>query len=446
MDQVRKIAEAVLYEGYVLWPYRRSAIKNQQRWTFGGVYPPAYSALQAGSDPYFVQTECLLAGEEALLDVKVRFLHIVERRVGRTNPQGELDFVDELQIGGERYLTWEEATEREVVGDALTLSQLRDAASIAIRFAEGSEEQPLIASTGEVVGTLVRSWHSVEGTVEVGVQPVQGGLYKVTVRIRNSTPWSGGDRESALRQSFVSTHAILRVRDGEFISLIDPPPELRQAAEECENVKLWPVLVGEEGGRQTMLAAPIILYDYPKIAPESPGDLFDGTEIDQLLIMNILTLTEEEKAEMRATDPRTREILERSESLTTEDFMRLHGAIRDFRVLRPEEQMPPYFDELEAPRPESVAVHGAEIRTGSKVRLQPRPGGDIMDIALAGQVAIVEAIEQDYEGRVHLAVTLEIDPGRDLGRERQIGHRFFFSPDEVEPLDGIHLEEPWEGP
>lgn len=438
MDPVQKIAAAVLYEGYVLWPYRRSAIKNQQRWTFGGVYPPAYSELQAGSDPCVVQTECLVVGEAPALDVTIRLLHLVERRVGRQNADGALDFVDELHVGDERYLTWEEATEREATLDGLKLSELRGAVSVAIHVPAGSEAEPLIASGGAVVGALVRGWRSLEGSVEVSAQLVRDGLFKVTVRVRNSTPWSGHseqDRESALKQTLLSAHAILRAENGAFISLMDPPPEFKQAAAACENVKLWPVLAGEEGDRHTMLAAPIILYDYPKIAPESPGDLFDGTEIDQLLIMNILTLTDAEKAEMRATDPRTREILERSESLTTEDFLRLHGAIRDFQVLRTEEQMPPVFGEIEMPRPESVNVRGTEIRSGSRVRLRPRPGGDIMDIALAGQAATVETIEQDYEGKIHLAVTVENDPGRDLGRERQIGHRFFFSPDEVEPLD-----------
>jgi len=83
---------------------------------------------------------------------------------------------------------------------------------------------------------------------------------------------------------------------------------------------------------------------------------------------------------------------------------------------------------------ESVSVSGVEVKTGMRVRLRPRAGGDIFDLALAGQVAIVESIEQDYEGRNHLAVVLEDDPGRDLGMLRQPGHRFFFSPEEVEPL------------
>ena len=84
---------------------------------------------------------------------------------------------------------------------------------------------------------------------------------------------------------------------------------------------------------------------------------------------------------------------------------------------------------------ESVNVSGVEVKAGDRVRLRPKAGGDIFDLALAGQVALVESIEQDYEGRNHLAVVLEDDPGRDLGMLRQPGHRFFFSTEEVEPVD-----------
>ena len=132
-----------------------------------------------------------------------------------------------------------------------------------------------------------------------------------------------------MRRTFCSTHTVLRATGGEFVSLTDPPERLRAAAAACQNVGTWPVLVGEPGQRDTLLASPIILEDHPRVAPESPGDLFDGGEIDQLLVLNILALTEEEKAEMRAADPRTRAILERTEALTPDQLMRLHGAIRD---------------------------------------------------------------------------------------------------------------------
>jgi hypothetical protein len=336
VDAVKKIAEAVLYEGYMLWPYRRSATKNQQRWTFGGVYPRAYSEARGEDDPWLMQTQCLVSGdEESAIEVRVRFLHVVGRRVGQKNTVGTLQFVDELRVGGERYLAWDEATEREVAVGRFKLSELLEPPKrVEIDIPGGSEEEPLAEPTGEVVGALVRSWRTLRGTVEVEAEPLREGTFRVTVRIINTTPWRGEDRESTLKRTFVSTHTALEVEGGEFVSLIDPPEELREAAQGCENLKTWPVLVGEEGERNMMLSAPIILYDYPKIAPESPGDLFDGTEIDQLLIFNVLTLTDEEKEEMRASDPRAREILERTESLSPEELMNLHGAIREFRMLR----------------------------------------------------------------------------------------------------------------
>jgi hypothetical protein len=336
VDAVKKIAEAVLYEGYMLWPYRRSATKNQQRWTFGGVYPRAYSEARGEDDPWIMQTQCLVLGdEESAIEVRVRFLHVVERAVGQKNAEGTLEFVDELRVGGERYLSWDEATEREVAVGRFKLSELLESPKrVGIDIPGGSTEEPLVEPTGEVVGALVRSWRPLRGTVDVEAESLREGSFGATVRITNTTPWGGEDRESTLKQTFVSTHTALEVAGGEFVSLIDPPEELREAAQGCENLKTWPVLVGEEGERNMMLSAPIILYDYPQIAPESPGDLFDGTEIDQLLIFNVLTLTDEEKEEMRASDPRAREILERTESLSPEQLMNLHGAVREFRMLR----------------------------------------------------------------------------------------------------------------
>lgn len=94
-----------------------------------------------------------------------------------------------------------------------------------------------------------------------------------------------------------------------------------------------------------------------------------------------------------------------------------------------------FREQEERPTLESLLVEGVELKKGSRVLLQPRAGGDIMDIALAGKVAFIEGIEQDFEDRIYLSVTLEDDPGRDLGGDRILGHRFFFSPEEVVPLD-----------
>ena len=343
MDAVRKIAEAVLYEGYILWPYRRSTMKNQQRWTFGGVYPRAYSEARGEDDPWLMQTQCLVSGDgETRVGARVRFLHVTERKVGRR--VGEtLELVDELRVGDDLYLPWDEATEREITVRRLRLSDLVETPiRQGIDIPGGSSEEALASPTGEIEGTLVRSWRALCGTVEVEAEALRDGIYRVTVRITNTTPWGDENREARrggfenrpYRQTFVSTHTALEVEGGEFVSMTDPPEELCDLVEACENLKTWPVLVGEERDKNMLLSSPIILYDYPQIAPESPGDMFDGGEIDQLLILNILTLTDEEKAEMRASDPRAREILERCESLSQEELMNLHGAIREFRTLR----------------------------------------------------------------------------------------------------------------
>jgi hypothetical protein len=439
VNPLEQIAAAVLYEGYVLWPYRRSARKNQQRWTFGGVYPRGFVETARSGDKWRVQTQCLVVGDEPEVDIELRFLHIVDRRVALRSVTGELEFVDELQVGTERILAWDEAVERRIP------------AGLPIAVPAGEEREPVDG------GVIVRSWETLSGTCSVSIDVLGAGTRQVTVALENTSAFTSTDRAEAQRRSFISAHFVLRVRNGAFISLTDPPAEHQAAAARCSNVGLWPVLVGAEGDASALLASPIILYDYPQIAPESPGLLFDSGEIDQLLILNTLTLTDAEKAEVRATDPKAREILDRAESLTAQDLSRLHGTIRDFRVLRPDEPFPQllsedrhvdtsvspplmHFDDdgrllqLERPTPRSVMVDGAEITAGSVVRLRPRQNADVFDLALAGKVATVESIEQDYDERIHLAVTVHDDPGRDLGMDRMPGHRFFFAPDEVEPI------------
>jgi len=330
LEMVEKVANAVLYEGYLLYPYTASAIKNQHRWNFGVLDPPG-----AGSSE--MQTEVLVVGTDPNVSAKVRF----------------------LQEDGQS------TVERQVKGGEFSFT-----------------------AAGEI-----------RGDVTLSTTPLTDHLRRVTVLIRNL---------SAIC-SMLSTHTILTVEKGEFISLMDPPPEYREAAATCRNIGTWPVLAGVEGERNVVLSSPIILYDYPQIAAESPGDLFDSTEIDEILSLRIMTLSDDEKAEIRAGDEQARRILERTESLPPEQFMKLHGALRGLK------------------RPK-------EFRAGEKVTLRPRRRADIFDIALAGKVGVIEAVEHDFDGRVQLAVVLDDDPGRDLGMMRQPGHRFFFTPEEVEPI------------
>jgi hypothetical protein len=334
VDRVRQIADAVLYEGYILWPYRRSTLKNQHRWTFGGVYPEAWSRAHDGDDPWTMQTQCLLEGSaDTRLEVTVRFLHVVDRQPLR-ELEGGAEPVDELRVGDDRHLAWQEATERELALGDRALGPLGSGLRRQIEIGAGRSQEAVSDSAGRRAGSVVRSWRELRGEVAARVDEAGRGLHRVSVRVANTSPWDGESRERALEQTLCSCHVVLRVRGGSFVSMTDPPEAMRSAAEACHSHGTWPVLVGEEGERSMMLSSPIILPDYPQVAPESPGDLFDSTEIDQMLVLNILSLTDEEKREMRDSDPRACEILERTESLSEDELMRLHGAIREMSVVR----------------------------------------------------------------------------------------------------------------
>jgi hypothetical protein len=321
------VAKAVLYEGYMLYPYRPSSVKNRQRFNFGVLYPKLYSEAQAGSDAWMMQTECLIEGPSPLIETRVRFLKLVSRT--------SRDATNAASI------PWQEATECEVIVPAQNLEALTTTPlKWNFAFAEKTETEPQHDNAGEIVGAIHRRQESIEGTIEINSTRVADARFKLQVRVKNLTPLAANPaeatRDSALTQSLVSAHTLLGVENGQFVSLLEPPESLKDLAGTCENIGAWPVLVGAEGQRDTMLASPIILYDYPQIAPESPGDLFDGTEIDEILALRIMTMTDDEKREMRNTDDRARKILERTEALPIEHLAKLHGTLRDLRSLKEE--------------------------------------------------------------------------------------------------------------
>jgi hydrogenase maturation protease len=298
LELVERIANAVLYEGYILYPYRASSVKNQRRFNFGVLVPPTYSAMQSGTESSTMRTECLVCGgPQSKLDVSLRFLQVTP---------------------GAMPESWQSAVERQV---AVTDCRLDELATHARR----EQFHFPLSDAGD---------KSIAGEVTVTARVLRDGLYQVAARVVNTTPLECPEefsRDEMLPYALAAAHTILAVRDGEFISLLDPPDELRETAAQCRNVGTWPVLAGDPGQRSFMLSSPIILYDYPQIAPESPGDLFDGTEIDEILTLRIMTLTDEEKQEVRNGDERARRILERTEMLPEEHFMKLHGALRGLR-------------------------------------------------------------------------------------------------------------------
>jgi hydrogenase maturation protease len=340
---VEEIANAVLYEGYLLYPYRPSAVKNRQRWNFGVVYPKAYCETPAGADSWLMRTECLIRGSASgAVDVKVLFLQAVSRQLGRPtgtvepdNSEPDLEIVESLEIGKKIFQSWQEAIERDVILPPARLADLL-LAPVSLDFvaAGGRELEPVNDDSGSIAAYIVRTREPISGNVELRAEKRGADLFKLTVVISNLTPLENArsmPREDVLPASLLSAHTILSVTGGEFVSLMDPPSELRQIASECKNAGTWPVLVGEDGCKSMMLSSPIILYDYPQIAPESAGDLFDATEIDEILALRILTLSDDEKREIRQTDERAREVLERTETMPMEQFLKLHGALRGMR-------------------------------------------------------------------------------------------------------------------
>ena len=306
---VDKVAKAVLYEGYMLYPYRASSVKNRQRFNFGVLYTRAYSEQQEGHDPWFSQTECLVVGGvSSTLEIHVGFLQLIEQPIRGCT------------VGAP------EAIEREVFLPITCLDALvRRQFVWNATFAGGENTEPG-SSNKEIV---------IQSLVVVAAQCLSEGLFKITLQVKNAAePTSSPNtRDEALMQALISAYAVLGVQEGEFVSLLDPTESLRATVTDCKNIGVFPVLAGDRSRRDMMLSSPIILYDYPEIATESAGDLFDATEIDEILSLRILTLTDAEKDEVRNSGDRARSILERTENLPEEQLIKLHGVMRGLHPL-----------------------------------------------------------------------------------------------------------------
>ena len=206
--------------------------------------------------------------------------------------------------------------------------------------------------------------------------------------VQNETSWPEGpraERNAALGRSLLSLHSLLAVDGGAFVALLEPPLAAQDAAASCSNVHTRPGLVGPPGARDVMLSSPIILYDDPIVASESPGDLCDATEIDEILMLRVMTLTDDEKREARATHERACEIVDRSDTLPPEVFERLHGALRGVGTpagARSTDAWESFLNPPSTPAPDEawVDVGATRVRKRSRVRLQPRRRADSMDL------------------------------------------------------------------
>lgn len=334
-ELARKIADAVLYEGYMLYPYRPSAIKNQQRWSFGILYPPDYGEVASGTERSLMHSECIVEssaeGSVPALEVQLRFLHLIARRVAQSqtslNHTNRISPVQSLEVDGRKIESWDEGVERSVEFRADSLADPQP--PHRFRFLASSQHELLRDGCGRLAGVLTRTQQEISGSIAIHAEQVAARVWKIAVEITNITPHDGtGNRDAALFRSLLSAHTILTVRNGAFVSLLDPPDELKDAVKGCHNVGNFPVLVGSSPEREMMLCSPIVLYDYPQVAPESATDFYDSTEIDELLTLRIMTLTAEEKDAMRLADERVRNLLERTEQNAREQLARTHGALR----------------------------------------------------------------------------------------------------------------------
>jgi len=378
-DIVERIADAVLYEGYVLYPYRASAAKNQFRWQFGVVAP---RRPDDEGEPWFTQTECLIRGWDEdhvpRLSVRVRFLR--PRATASGWLEGDPHSVDLPPIDL----------------DALPLS---------------------------CCGTLDAG---IDASVAIEAEALDA-FVKLRLRLENHEPWRaefGATRDAMLERSLAGAHLLLAIECGVFESLLEPSPSAAPFVPQCQNRHTWPVLAGDRADRTRMLSSPIVLYDFPVVAPESRGDLCDAAEIDEILSLRILTMTDEEKAQARATDPRARAILDRIESLTPEALASLHGTMRSAD----------FFNPAGTPSPDdaSVVVANRRVARGARVRLHPNRRADAIDMFLAGQTATVSGVYRDVDDRTYVAVTIDADPAASM--HDSFGRFFYFDPSEVEPL------------
>ncbi|UNS99875.1 hypothetical protein MMF93_28040 [Streptomyces tubbatahanensis] len=485
--QVRAVADAICYEGYLLYPYRRSSPKNRVRWQFGILAPRAWveadgpvpPSVAGAAESWRQHTACLVEADPgALLRVRVRYLQVqgkrVERRVRTRGGGGEdaWEAVESADLGGELHLSFDEAVEHETDIEVELADLIAGERTFPVG-APGGTKTTEPAGAGALAGAdgealrVVRYRRPLAARTTLSAHPLadRPGAHRLSVRTENTddTVPAGTPRDEALRHSLIATHTLLGGEGVAYVSLIDPPAWAAAHTDTCRNLHTFPVLAGEEGTRRMMLSSPILLSDHPQVAPESPGDLHDAAEIDEILSLRTFLLTDEEKREARATDARAAAILDQVENMPREVFARLHGAIRSLEPAGdssartsaattpaaaepppdgngpgPARATTPWWqeggDEGISPSTDSVLVAGVPVRRGHRVVLRPRArGADAHDIFLAGRTAQIAGVFHDVDGSVHLAVTLDDDPAAEVNA--WYGRYFYFRTDEVHPLD-----------
>jgi hypothetical protein len=429
----RAVADAVLYEGYLLYPYRASSSKNQSRWQFGVLGPSGAAEAAIGEDSSLTAQVLVASHGTPTVTGIVRFLQLQHRSAERRLGDDRFEKVDELVSGSSAWVSWDEAVECEIAIEPFPVTSLPRTVDISVPA--GTEIEAVDG------GRLVRSRRQLHGTLDISAER-DGDLLRLTFDVRN-TAAPAADKDEAIAVSMIGTHLLLEVADGEFVSLLEPPDSAVDAVARCRHHRCFPVLAGPLGHHDLVLASPIILYDHPEIAEQSKGALYDSTEIDEILTLRVMTMTDDEKAQARATDPLAAAIIDRCDSMSPEAMLDLHGVLRNPHTPSDESRLIPevpadvqWWDPLAdmAVRPDldAVLVNGTRVARGSRVRLRPTRRADAQDLFFADKIARVTSVHEDVDGDQHIGVVIEDDPAADL--HDWYGRYLYFAPDEVEPL------------
>lgn len=432
--RARAVADAVLYEGYLLYPYRGTSSKNQSRWQWGVLGPAGAADAGIGEDDR-LSAQFLVDGARAITLI-VRFLQLQHRNVERDTGCRRYEPVDELTTPSGSWLSWDEAIEIELSFGPFELGEPPAQWSLPVSAPSGTDVEPVDG------GRLVRTRQDVNASLTVDTER-EDGLHRVTLTLTN-TGMSAGDKNEAIARSLIGTHVIAEAVGGAFVSLLEPPEYAAAAVGRCRQHRCFPVLAGPPGDTDLLLVSPIILYDHPEVAEQSEGALYDSTEIDELLTLRVMTMTDEEKAQARATDPLAAQIIERCDAMSPESLQRMHGVLRDpHQVVSLIPEVPegvgwwdPLADTAVCPEIDAVLINGVRIARGSRVRLRPSRHADAQDIFLADKVARVTSVHEDVDGNQHIGVVVEDDPAAEL--HDWYGRSLYFAPDEIELLETQH--------
>ena len=355
-SHLERLVDSLLFEGYALYPYTPGATKNATPTPFGIVYPADYARNETHAFDR-MQIQGVITDADALVTGEIRF----------------------LQASGDKH----KAIERRV-------------------------------QLGAAPSTVGFEFDDLEGKAEVIVERLPSGMGRVTFQVENVTELTDeeatGDRKDALLKSMLSTHLLLRVEGGH--KFLSPLERGDDGVAGCCQVNTWPVLATPND--DALLAPTFMLPDHPEIAPESVNDFFDGTEIEEALVLHIQALSDQEREEISAQDPKVREMLARADATTPQELMDLHGRVR-----------------IEDPPGErEVVLDGVKYRRGQKVILHPPQDADVYDKMLNGRTATIHRLFLRVDDRLHLGVTIDDDPMQEILGES--GRFLFFFAEEVE--------------